>query len=451
MMQPQVQQVKALLKRRDEQIARDAKIARIHAEEEMQMMIDGLDRNNETVAKYLQEYEQFAEDLSIGEKIELINDLVKYQDNYAKVLKYQSQQRKPLSKKQQREFYMSVLKSHSGWKTKHFKGMSLEEIREKFIPIWKQIEDFVPMGSKEEREIFKIKGLRLEQDSAKKIHTEGQRTYWKIIRLGGNTTVYQFFVDMLKHFDKEDLNQLWTLVKETLSIRQATSDKEKELWVKLKRLYEPDVEDQLDDFPLPEDFPTASEERFPLLRVEKLEVDFARAIKQKQANQTQHDKGKGKVHDLDDVDFDDLDLENRIKKLEVDFGRMLKVKKAKEAKEAKQAYHDQAKKWFKYPVMKMILMMKAMKILAPSTRSRSPTAFTSIRSRAPTASTSTFKASIRSIDPIDSTYNAQSALILASRGYMKIAMTRCVLDLRAPDDPNALPPSAPRKRKSKSS
>nr|GEZ70429.1 hypothetical protein [Tanacetum cinerariifolium] len=271
--------------RMNDQIARDAEIARILAEEELQMLIDGLDRNNETVAKYLQEYEQFSEDLSIEERIELINDLVKYQDNYAKVLKYHSQQRKPLSKKQQREFYMSVFKSHSGWKTKHFKGMSLEEIREKFIPVWKQIEDCVPMGSKEEGERVKRKGLRLEQESAKKvktseevseedlktmmqlvpveevyvealqvkhpiidweIHTKGQRNYWKIIRLGGDTIVYQFFVDMLKHFDREDLNQLWTLIKETLSIRQATSNKEKELWVELKRLYEPDVEDQLD-------------------------------------------------------------------------------------------------------------------------------------------------------------------------------------------------------------
>nr|GFB11881.1 hypothetical protein [Tanacetum cinerariifolium] len=268
----------------NEQIVRDAEIARIHVEEELQMLIDSLDRNNETIAKYLQEYEQFVADLDIEERIELINDLVKYQDNYAKVLKYQSQQRKPISKKQQREFYMLVLKNHSGWKTKHFKWMSLEEIREKFIPVWKQIEDFIPMGSKEEGENIKRKGLRLEQESAKKvktleevseedlktmmllvsvkevyvedlqvkhpiidweIHTEGQRIYWKIIRLGGNTTVYQFFVDMLKHFDREDLNQLWTLVKETLSIRQATSDKEKELWVEQKRLYEPDVEDQL--------------------------------------------------------------------------------------------------------------------------------------------------------------------------------------------------------------
>nr|GFA75319.1 hypothetical protein [Tanacetum cinerariifolium] len=42
--------------RMSEQIARDAEIARIHAEEELEIMIDGLDRSNEIVAKYLQEY-----------------------------------------------------------------------------------------------------------------------------------------------------------------------------------------------------------------------------------------------------------------------------------------------------------------------------------------------------------------------------------------------------------
>nr|GEV10245.1 hypothetical protein [Tanacetum cinerariifolium] len=130
-------------------IVRDAEIARIHAEEELQMMIEGLDRNNEMIAKHLHEYEQAAAKLTIGEKIELINELVKYQNHLSKILKYQAQQSKPLSKKQQIEFDMSVLRSHSGWKTKHFRGMTLEEIREKFIPVWKQIEDFVPMASKE--------------------------------------------------------------------------------------------------------------------------------------------------------------------------------------------------------------------------------------------------------------------------------------------------------------
>nr|GEW50446.1 hypothetical protein [Tanacetum cinerariifolium] len=62
-------------RRMSEQIARDAEVARIHAEEELQMMINSLDRSNETVVKYFQEYEQISEDLSIGKRIELISDL----------------------------------------------------------------------------------------------------------------------------------------------------------------------------------------------------------------------------------------------------------------------------------------------------------------------------------------------------------------------------------------
>nr|GEW50027.1 hypothetical protein [Tanacetum cinerariifolium] len=61
--------------RRAEQIARDAEIARIHAEEELQSMINGLDINNETVAKYLEEYRMFSLELSMERRIELISDL----------------------------------------------------------------------------------------------------------------------------------------------------------------------------------------------------------------------------------------------------------------------------------------------------------------------------------------------------------------------------------------
>nr|GEX07696.1 hypothetical protein [Tanacetum cinerariifolium] len=78
-----------------------------------------------------------------------------------------------------------------------------------------------------------------------KVHSEGERSYWQIIRLGGSSACYQFFIDLLRQLDREDLNQLWALVKEYLSIRPASSDKEMELWVELKRMFEPDPEDQL--------------------------------------------------------------------------------------------------------------------------------------------------------------------------------------------------------------
>nr|GFB36279.1 hypothetical protein [Tanacetum cinerariifolium] len=157
--------------RMNEQIPKDAEIARIHAEEELQMMIDGLDRNNEMISKHLHEYEQVAAELTIREKIELINEL----------------------------------------------GMPFDEIRENFIPVWKQIEYFVPIGTKEEEERFTRKGLRLEQKSTKKVKTSEEVSEEDLKTM-------MHLVPVEEHFDSEDLNQLWTLVKETLNIRQATME-----------------------------------------------------------------------------------------------------------------------------------------------------------------------------------------------------------------------------------
>ncbi|GKE44658.1 hypothetical protein Tco_1471942 [Tanacetum coccineum] len=77
------------------------------------------------------------------------------------------------------------------------------------------------------------------------IYTEGARKYWKIIRVGNHTEVYQFFDDMLKAFDREDLVKLWSLVKEKFNSTKPTKDKEIEIWVELKRLFEPDIDDEL--------------------------------------------------------------------------------------------------------------------------------------------------------------------------------------------------------------
>nr|GEX55188.1 hypothetical protein [Tanacetum cinerariifolium] len=159
-------------------------------EEELKMMIKGLDRSNEVIAKHLQEYEQAEAELTVGEKIELINELVKYQDHHAKILKYQD------------------------------RGMTLEEIKEKFIPVWKQLEDFMPMSSKKEGESVKRKGLKLDQRSAKRMKT-------------------------FKDVSEEDHKGMMQLVPLEEVIRQATKDKEKELWVELKRLFEPNFKDQL--------------------------------------------------------------------------------------------------------------------------------------------------------------------------------------------------------------
>nr|GEZ92902.1 hypothetical protein [Tanacetum cinerariifolium] len=125
-----------------------------------------------------------------------------------------------------------------------------------------------------DRKRFKRKGIRFEQESAKKLKTsEKVPEEVKSPDAAPEEKVKEMMqlVPIEEHLDKEDLNQLWRLLKVSLSIMPPTSDKEMELWVELKRLYEPDDEDQLNkmhkafplpvlEFPLQKEVPTASEE-----------------------------------------------------------------------------------------------------------------------------------------------------------------------------------------------
>nr|GFA43894.1 hypothetical protein [Tanacetum cinerariifolium] len=103
----------------------------------------------------------------------------------------------------------------------NFKGMTFEEIEAKFVAVWKLVENFIHMGSKEEAERLKSKGFNLEQEKAKKQMTSEEVP------------------------DKEKSPEEIPEEKVKEMMRPALSDKEMELWVELKRLYEPNPEDQL--------------------------------------------------------------------------------------------------------------------------------------------------------------------------------------------------------------
>ncbi|GJX32548.1 hypothetical protein Tco_0242403 [Tanacetum coccineum] len=74
------------------------------------------------------------------------------------------------------------------------------------------------------------------------VHSDDTMQFWKIIRVGNHIEVYQVFEDMLKNFDRDDLIKLWSLVQERYNSSGLTEDKEIELWVELKMLFEPDAE-----------------------------------------------------------------------------------------------------------------------------------------------------------------------------------------------------------------
>ncbi|GJX91847.1 hypothetical protein Tco_0345173 [Tanacetum coccineum] len=126
-------------------------------------------------------------------------------------------------------------------------GYPLPKKKNLFETTMRRVHTFVPMESESKRVIPELAAGSSKRNAEEEleIYTEGARKYWKIIRVGNHTKVYQFFDDMIKAFDKEDLVKLWSLVKEKFTSTDPTEDKERELWVELKRLFEPDTDDEL--------------------------------------------------------------------------------------------------------------------------------------------------------------------------------------------------------------
>ncbi|GJT08272.1 hypothetical protein Tco_0842734 [Tanacetum coccineum] len=87
--------------------------------------------------------------------------------------------------------------------------------------------------------------------------------------------VEEVYVEALQKFDRDDLDKLWSLVKERFSSIDSTDDKERILWLELKRLFEPDIDDILghDIFMLVEkDYPL-TRGLMTVILANKLQVD----------------------------------------------------------------------------------------------------------------------------------------------------------------------------------
>ncbi|GKC63977.1 hypothetical protein Tco_1096575, partial [Tanacetum coccineum] len=76
-----------------------------------------------------------------------------------------------------------------------------------------------------------------------KIVKEGKISYYQIIRADGSSSRYSAFIQMLKSFNREDLETLWKLVKFKHRYTRPEEGYERVLWDDLKTMFEHHVED----------------------------------------------------------------------------------------------------------------------------------------------------------------------------------------------------------------
>ncbi|GJU44772.1 hypothetical protein Tco_1202038 [Tanacetum coccineum] len=190
------------------------------------------------------------EKLSIEEKSKLFVQLLEARKKHFTVMRTQEERNKPPTKAQKRNTMSTYLKNMAGYKHNQLKNKSFNDIQKLFDKAIKRVNTFVDMDTE------LVKGEELEQESSKKqkleedketaelqrlievvpnkekvaidaiplatkppsivdykIHKEGKKTYYQIIRVDGSSKMYLVFSHMLKSFDMEDLETLWKLIK----------------------------------------------------------------------------------------------------------------------------------------------------------------------------------------------------------------------------------------------
>ncbi|GJT28009.1 hypothetical protein Tco_0908284, partial [Tanacetum coccineum] len=159
------------------------------------------------------------------------------------MIRFHAHQNRPFFVAEVRKNMCMYLKNQGGYKQSHFKGMCFEEVRLIFEKVWDQNHTFIPKDSEIEKEVTKRPGFDLQQSNLlkdKRLEKFQGQVKINLLkrsirrRIAENVSYSFSRRDMLKRFDRDDLEKLWDLVKKRFSSTEPTVDKEKVLWVELK-------------------------------------------------------------------------------------------------------------------------------------------------------------------------------------------------------------------------
>ncbi|GJX53132.1 hypothetical protein Tco_0281501 [Tanacetum coccineum] len=209
---------------------------------------------DEDLVQHLQAGEKYSEEDLPRKLVELVNQRKKF---FAQQ-RAEAKRNKPMTPAQQKAYMSTYIKNQEGgYSIKKLKSLSFEQIGEALGSVQEQSDEEPKADELSQEQLQQLmiidpeEGMNVEALQTKypiidwEVYSEDTIKFWKIIRVGNYTEVYQVFEDMLKNFDRDDLVKLWSLVHERFNSTKLTDDKAKELWVELKRLFKPDENDTL--------------------------------------------------------------------------------------------------------------------------------------------------------------------------------------------------------------
>ncbi|GJX89190.1 hypothetical protein Tco_0341204 [Tanacetum coccineum] len=169
---------------------------------------------------------------------------------------------KPPTQAQQRKIMCTYLKNMEGKKLKDLKNKSFDYIQKMFDRAFKRANTFQKVDEdKDTAELQSLMEVIPDKEEVaidvvplatkpltivdRKIHKEGKNNYFQIIRADGSSKMYLVFSQLLKSVDREDLVELYKLVKAKYGLTRPVEDMDLLLWGDLKTMFEPHAEDEI--------------------------------------------------------------------------------------------------------------------------------------------------------------------------------------------------------------
>ncbi|GJZ04351.1 hypothetical protein Tco_0537626 [Tanacetum coccineum] len=186
----------------------------------------------------------------IEQKATLFKELLEQRRKHFTAKRAEEKRNKPPTKSQQKKTMITYLKNMEGWKHKDLKSKDFDSIKELFDKAFKRVNMFVDYRTdlEEDEEEVTIDAIPLAVKSLRivdwKIHKEGKKSYYQIIRVDGKSQMYKVFSQMLKSFDREDSENLYKLIKAKYGSTRPVEDMDYLFWNDMKIMFEPHVEDE---------------------------------------------------------------------------------------------------------------------------------------------------------------------------------------------------------------
>nr|GEU40887.1 hypothetical protein [Tanacetum cinerariifolium] len=163
------------------------------------------------LAKRLQAEEQ--QELTDEEKATLFLQLLEERRKFFAAKRSEEKRNIPPTQAQQRKIMCTYLKNVEGNKLKDLKNKSFDFIQKMFDRAFKGLKRAGEELTQENEEEVAIDAIPLAVKSSRivdwKIYKERKKSYYQIIRADESSKIYMFFTQMLKSFDREDLEDLY--------------------------------------------------------------------------------------------------------------------------------------------------------------------------------------------------------------------------------------------------